>query len=203
MENVIVNNGDIAWMMVSTLLVIMMAVPGLALFYGGLVRSKNMLSVLMQVLSVFGLIVVLWVVYGYSLAFGGAGLIIGDFSKVFLLGVSSSSLSDTFTANVKLPEYLFISFQSACTKFHLTETALLAVHDHIIRAISQQQDTCLCLLEPPLRLTQLIDYSIVLERLSSWFGLSGIALNWIRSYLTSRSFYVKIKDSWSYVFQLL
>ena len=67
----VVNKGDVAWMLVSTLLVLFMALPGLALFYGGLVRSKNMLSVLMQVMVVFSLISILWAVYGYSLAFGG------------------------------------------------------------------------------------------------------------------------------------
>jgi Amt family ammonium transporter len=107
-----VDKGDVAWMMTSTLLVIFMAVPGLALFYGGLVRSKNMLSVLMQVLVVFSLICVLWAVYGYSLAFGGEGLIIADLGKLFLAGVTPDSLADTFTANVKLPEYVFIAFQA-------------------------------------------------------------------------------------------
>jgi ammonium transporter, Amt family len=91
----------------------MMVIPGLALFYGGLVRSKNMLSVLMQVMVVFSLITVLWVVYGYSLAFGGEGLIIGNLSKVFLMGVTPESLADTFTDGVKIPEYIFIAFQ--CT----------------------------------------------------------------------------------------
>ncbi len=108
-----VDKGDVAWMMVSTILVIMMVIPGLALFYGGLVRSKNMLSVLMQVMVVFSMITVLWVVYGYSLAFGGEGLIIGNLSKVFLTGVTPESLADTFTDGVKIPEYIFIAFQ--CT----------------------------------------------------------------------------------------
>jgi Amt family ammonium transporter len=108
----IVDKGDVSWMMTSTLLVIFMAVPGLALFYGGLVRSKNMLSVLMQVLVVFSLICVLWAIYGYSLAFGGEGLIIADLGKLFLAGVTMDSLADTFTANVKLPEYVFIAFQA-------------------------------------------------------------------------------------------
>jgi Amt family ammonium transporter len=99
-------------MMLSTLLVIMMAIPGLALFYGGLVRAKNMLSVLMQVMVVFSLISVLWAVYGYSVAFGAEGLIIGDFSKVFLAGVNLESLADTFTSNVKIPELIFIAFQA-------------------------------------------------------------------------------------------
>jgi Amt family ammonium transporter len=107
-----VNKGDVAWMMTSTLLVIFMAVPGLALFYGGLVRSKNMLSVLMQVLVVFSLIGVLWAIYGYSLAFGGEGLIIAGLDKLFLSGVTIDSLADTFTDDVKLPEYVFIAFQA-------------------------------------------------------------------------------------------
>ena len=108
----IVDKGDVSWMMLSTLLVIMMAIPGLALFYGGLVRSKNMLSVLMQVMVVFSLICVLWAVYGYSLAFGAEGLIIGDLSKLFLLGVTPDSLADTFTDAVKIPEFIFIAFQA-------------------------------------------------------------------------------------------
>lgn len=108
----IVEKGDVAWMMVSTLLVIMMAIPGLALFYGGLVRSKNMLSVLMQVMMVFSLISVLWVIYGYTVAFGGEGPIIGNFSKLFLQGVNTASLADTFTPTVKLPEFVFIAFQA-------------------------------------------------------------------------------------------
>jgi len=107
-----VHKGDVAWMMTATLLVIFMAVPGLALFYGGLVRSKNMLSVLMQVMVVFSLISVLWAVYGYSLAFGGEGLIIAGLDKLFLAGVTMDSLADTFTADVKLPEYVFIAFQA-------------------------------------------------------------------------------------------
>jgi Amt family ammonium transporter len=107
-----VHKGDVAWMMTSTLLVIFMAVPGLALFYGGLVRSKNMLSVLMQVLVVFSLIAVLWAVYGYSLAFGGEGAIIAGLDKMFLRGVSLETLADTFSADVKLPEYVFIAFQA-------------------------------------------------------------------------------------------
>ena len=107
-----VHKGDVAWMMTATLLVIFMALPGLALFYGGLVRSKNMLSVLMQVMVVFSLISVLWAAYGYSLAFGGEGLIIANLDKMFLAGVTVDSLADTFTADVKLPEYVFIAFQA-------------------------------------------------------------------------------------------
>ena len=105
--------GDVAWMMVSTLLVTFMAIPGLALFYGGLVRTKNMLSVLMQVMVVFSLISVLWAAYGYSVAFTEGGPIIGGFSKLFLAGVTADSLADTFTATVKIPEMIFVAFQ--CT----------------------------------------------------------------------------------------
>jgi ammonium transporter, Amt family len=107
-----VSKGDVAWMMTATLLVLFMALPGLALFYGGLVRSKNMLSVLMQVLVVFSLITVLWAIYGYSLAFGGEGSILGSLDKVFLAGVTKASLADTFTPEAKLPEYVFIAFQA-------------------------------------------------------------------------------------------
>ncbi len=108
-----VDKGDVTWMMIATVLVIMMVIPGLALFYGGLVRSKNMLSVLMQVMVVFSMISVLWAVYGYSLAFGGEGLIYGNFDKLFLKGVTPDSLAATFTPGVMIPEFIFIAFQ--CT----------------------------------------------------------------------------------------
>ncbi|MDZ4128134.1 MAG: ammonium transporter [Hydrogenophaga sp.] len=106
------DKGDVAWMMVATILVVLMVVPGLALFYGGLVRSKNMLSVLMQVMVVFSLIVVLWAVYGYSLAFGGEGLIIANLDKVFLLGIKPETMAATFTPGVMIPELIFVAFQA-------------------------------------------------------------------------------------------
>jgi Amt family ammonium transporter len=106
------DKGDVAWMMVSTILVVLMVVPGLALFYGGLVRSKNMLSVLMQVMVVFSLIVVLWAVYGYSLAFGGEGLIVANLDKVFLMGITPATLAATFTPGVMIPELIFVAFQA-------------------------------------------------------------------------------------------
>ncbi|MFL5163435.1 MAG: ammonium transporter [Microvirga sp.] len=110
-----VNKGDTTWMLVSTILVILMTIPGLALFYGGLVRTKNMLSVLMQVFAVFSLVAILWVFYGYSLAFtsGGEGIgaFIGGFSKAFLAGVTTDSTADTFTKGVAIPEFTFIAFQ--------------------------------------------------------------------------------------------
>ncbi|HLT28157.1 MAG TPA: ammonium transporter [Zeimonas sp.] len=104
--------GDVAWITVATLLVVMMTIPGLALFYGGMVRAKNMLSVLMQVLVVFALVVVLWTVYGYSLAFGGDGLFYGDFSKLFLAGVGADATAATFSKGVVLPELSFVAFQA-------------------------------------------------------------------------------------------
>ncbi len=106
------DKGDTAWMTVATLLVIMMTVPGLALFYGGLVRAKNMLSVLMQVFVIFSMITVLWAIYGYSLAFGGAGPFIGNLSKLFLAGVTAESVAATFSKGVVIPELSFIAFQA-------------------------------------------------------------------------------------------
>src|SRR5690606_39544849 len=100
--------GDTAWMLISTVLVILMIVPGLALFYGGLARSKNMLSVLMQVFSVFSLISVLWVIYGFSLAFGGEGDFIAGFDKLMLAGITPDTLSGVLPT---IPEFVFVAFQ--------------------------------------------------------------------------------------------
>ncbi len=108
----VVDKGDVAWMLTSTLLVLLMVVPGLALFYGGMVRAKNVLSVLVQVITVFSLLVVLWIVYGYSLAFSGAGPWIGNLDKLFLKGVGVDTLAATFSDGVSLPEYVFVAFQS-------------------------------------------------------------------------------------------
>jgi ammonium transporter, Amt family len=105
------NKGDTAWMTVATAMVILMTIPGLALFYGGLVRSKNMLSVLMQVLMVFSLITVLWMVYGYSLAFTASNPFFGTLDKLFLKGVTPESVAATFSKGVYLPELTFVSFQ--------------------------------------------------------------------------------------------
>lgn len=108
------DKGDTAWMMLSTLLVILMIIPGVALFYGGLVRAKNMLSVLTQVMAIFCMISLLWAIYGYSLAFGDGGSLnwmIGDFSKMFLAGITADSTAATFTDGVVIPELVFVSFQ--------------------------------------------------------------------------------------------
>lgn len=108
-----IDKGDTAWMMVCTMLVIMMALPGLALFYGGMVRSKNMLSVLMQVFVVFSLLTVLWAIYGYSMAFSGTNMWIGGLERMFLAGINADSQAATFSDGVMIPEYVFIAFQ--CT----------------------------------------------------------------------------------------
>jgi Amt family ammonium transporter len=111
-----INKGDTAWMFVATLLVIMMSIPGLALFYGGLVRAKNMLSVLMQVFMVFSLIIVLWCLYGYSLAFTQGNAFIGGFDRVFLNGIYDAaagtfSQAATFSKETMIPEFIFVAFQ--------------------------------------------------------------------------------------------
>ncbi|RPH45950.1 MAG: ammonium transporter [Burkholderiales bacterium] len=117
------NKGDTAWMIVATVLVILMTIPGLALFYGGLVRTKNMLSILMQVMMVFSVITVLWVTYGYTLAFGGAGSFFGSFDKLFLKGVTPDSVAATFSKGVYIPEYIFIAFQ--CTFAAITPALII------------------------------------------------------------------------------
>ena len=111
------NKGDTAWMLVCTALVIMMSIPGLALFYGGLVRSKNMLSVLMQVFVTFSMITVLWVIYGYSLAFTEGNKFFGGFDRLFLKGVfdpasGSFAMAATFSKGVYIPEIVFVAFQA-------------------------------------------------------------------------------------------
>ena len=113
----VANKGDVAWMIVATLLVLMMTVPGLALFYGGLVRSKNMLSVLMQVMVTFSMIVVLWCVYGYSLAFTEGNAFIGGFDRLFMKGLfdpaaGTFAMAATFSKGVYIPELLFMAFQA-------------------------------------------------------------------------------------------
>ena len=108
----VVDKGDVAWMMTATVLVLFMTVPGLALFYGGLVRAKNMLSVLMQCTVVASAMMIVWVFWGYSFAFGGGtSPFWGGFGKLFLSGVTTETTAATFTDGVVLPEYLFIAFQ--------------------------------------------------------------------------------------------
>ncbi len=106
-----VDKGDTAWMMVSTVLVILMVIPGLALFYGGMVRAKNMLSVLMQVFVIFSMMAILWSVYGYSIAFTEGNAFFGGLSKMFLLGITPDSQAATFSKGVYIPEYIYVAFQ--------------------------------------------------------------------------------------------
>ena len=108
----VIDKGDTAWMMTSTALVLFMTMPGLALFYGGLVRAKNMLSVLMQCTVIASVVMIVWVLWGYSLAFGGGtSPFWGGLGKMFLAGVTTDTTSATFTDGVVLPEYVFICFQ--------------------------------------------------------------------------------------------
>jgi Amt family ammonium transporter len=116
------NKGDTAFMMSSTVLVILMTIPGLALFYGGLVRSKNMLSILMQVFVVFSLISVLWVLYGYSVAFTPGTPFFGGLDKLLLKGVTPESIAATFSKGVYIPELSFVAFQGT---FAAITTALI------------------------------------------------------------------------------
>ena len=107
-----IDKGDVAWMLVSTILVLFMILPGLALFYGGLVRAKNMLSVLMQCTMITAVVIVIWVLYGYSFAFGGStSAYWGGLGKLFLAGVTPDSQAATFSDGVMIPEFVFICFQ--------------------------------------------------------------------------------------------
>ena len=109
----VANKGDNAWLIVATALVILMSIPGLALFYGGLVRSKNMLSVLMQVFVTFSVITVLWVVYGYSIAFTEGNAFFGSLDKLFLKGITPDSVAATFSKGVVVSEFIYVAFQGA------------------------------------------------------------------------------------------
>ena len=106
-----VNKGDTSWMLISAALVLLMSIPGLALFYGGLVRTKNMLSVLMQVFMIVSVASLVWVCWGYSMSFTSGNAFVGGLSKAFLNGVGPTSVAATFSNNVYVPEYAFIAFQ--------------------------------------------------------------------------------------------
>ena len=105
------NKGDVAWMIVATVLVILMIIPGLALFYGGMVRSKNMLSVLMQVFVIYAMVAVLWAIFGYSVAFTEGNAFFGSLDKLFLKGITPDSNVATFSKGVVIPEYIYFVFQ--------------------------------------------------------------------------------------------
>src|SRR5919112_1355115 len=105
------NKGDNAWMLTSSVLVLLMTIPGLALFYGGLVRSKNMLSVLAHVFYAVCVVTLIWVIYGYSLTFTGGSALIGGFSKAFLSGITLESMAATFSVGVAITELIYVCFQ--------------------------------------------------------------------------------------------
>ncbi len=111
LASAVVDKGDTAWMMTATVLVLLMIVPGLALFYGGLVRTKNMLSVLTGTLGIAAVAMLCWVCWGYSLAFTDATAWVGGLGKLFLNGVTVDSRAATFTDGVEIPEYVFVCFQ--------------------------------------------------------------------------------------------
>lgn len=105
------NPGNTAWLLLSTVLVTLMVLPGLALFYGGLVRSKNVLSILTQTIAIFSVIAILWVIFGYSLAFTAGTPFIGGLNKLFLAGITPDSVAATFSKGVVVPELAFVAFQ--------------------------------------------------------------------------------------------
>lgn len=107
------NKGDTAWLLVCTAFVILMTLPGLALFYGGLVRSKNMLSVLMQCLVIFSLVAILWAIYGYSFAFTEGNAFFGGTDRLFMRGLTPDAVTATFSKGVVIPELVFFCFQCA------------------------------------------------------------------------------------------
>lgn len=117
-----IEKADTVWLMISTILVIMMTLPGVALFYGGLVRAKNTISVLVQVFAIFCLISLLWVAFGYSIAFTGGNPFFGGLDKIFLQGISVDSAVETFTKGVYIPEFAFMLFQLS---FAAITTALI------------------------------------------------------------------------------
>ena len=138
------DKGDTAWMLVATLLVLLMVVPGLALFYGGLVRAKNMLSMLSQVLGIAAVAVLVWIGWGYSLAFAAGNGFTGNLSKAFLAGIGPESLSPTFTAGVGIPELVFVAFQ-------MTFAAITAAL--IVGALAERVKFAAIMLFAPLWLT--------------------------------------------------
>jgi Amt family ammonium transporter len=125
------NKGDTAWMITATAFVILMTIPGLALFYGGMVRTKNSLSMLMQVFAVFSLLSILWAIYGYSIAFTEGNSFFGGFSRLFLNGVTPDSTAATFSKGVVIPEYIYIAFQ--CTFAAITPCLILGAFSDRIK----------------------------------------------------------------------
>ncbi len=110
-DALVADKADTVWVLLSTILVVLMTIPGLALFYGGMVRSKNVLSVFMQVFMTFCLIALLWAIFGYSLAFSGSGTFIGGFDRLFMQGITTDSVAATFSKGVYIPEFAYFAFQ--------------------------------------------------------------------------------------------
>jgi Amt family ammonium transporter len=117
------DKGDTTWMMVSTLIVLMMSVPGVALFYGGLVRTKNMLSVLTQVFVIVAIAALVWFTVGYTIAFTAGNPFFGGFSKMFLAGVDATTVAATFSTGVVIPELTFVAFQMSFCLLYTSDAA--------------------------------------------------------------------------------
>src|SRR3546814_97832 len=138
------DKGDTAWMMTATVLVMAMIVPGLALFYGGLVRTKNMASVLTQILAVASLAMILWVSYGYGLAFGGDANMFVSAGKWFLAGMTADSTAATFTDGVVIPEFVFVAFQMTFrSEEHTSELQSLMRISYAVFCLKKKKKTTL------------------------------------------------------------
>ena len=178
------NKGDTSWMMVSTLLVIMMAVPGLALFYGGLVRSKNMLSVLMQVMVTFSLIVVLWFIYGYSIAFTEGNAFLGGFDRLFMKGIWDNAAGTfanaaTFSKGVYIPEIVFAAFQASFAAITCTL---------IIGAFAERIKFSAVLLFSALWFT--FSYAPIAHMVWFWMGPDAYAAKDVADAMTAKAGYI-------------
>src|SRR5438128_10417028 len=159
-----VNKGDNAWMLTSTVLVLLMTIPGLALFYGGLVRAKNMLSVLMQVSSTVSIVTIIWALSGYSLAFTGGSDFIGGFSKAFLMGVTADSEAATFSVDANISELVYVCFQMT---FAAITPAL------IVGAFAERMKFAAIALFIPLRVTLI--YFPIAHMVWYWAGPDAIS----------------------------
>jgi len=178
------NKGDTSWMMLSTLLVIMMAVPGLALFYGGLVRSKNMLSILMQVMVTFSLIVVLWFIYGYSLAFTEGNAFFGGFDRLFMKGIWDNTAGTfanaaTFSKGVYIPEIVFAAFQASFAAITCTL---------IVGAFAERMKFSAVLLFSVLWFT--FSYAPIAHMVWFWMGPDAYAAKDVADAMTAKAGYV-------------
>jgi len=178
------NKGDTAWMMVSTLLVILMTIPGLALFYGGLVRSKNMLSVLMQVMVTFSMIIVLWFIYGYSLAFTEGGAFFGGFDRLFMKGIWDNAAGTfanaaTFSKGVYIPEVVFAAFQATFAAITCTL---------IVGAFAERMKFSAVLMFSAIWFT--FSYAPIAHMVWFWMGPDAYAAKDVADAMTSKAGYI-------------